>query len=103
MAMIDLGHYQPKGVRVFAGRDRGTSVRKATGLDDLDKTAEEVEVRVPPDTFAVNSSFFLAMFGDSVRILKAEGFKKKYRFTGKDITETVESGIKDALHVGTSL
>jgi len=103
MALVDLGKYQEPGVGVFAGRGRGASARKAANLDELDKSSELVEVRVPPETFALNSSFFLAMFGDSIRTLKAEGFRQKYRFTGKDITETVESGIKDALHVGTSL
>ena len=103
MAIVDLANYQEPGVKVYAGRGRGTSVRKAANLDELDRSSEPVEVRVPPETFALNSSFFLAMFGDSIRALKADGFRKKYRFTGKDIKETVESGIKDALHVGTSL
>ena len=103
MVRVDLGKYQEKDVRVFAGRGRGASARAATNLDALDKTPDEVEVHVPVETFAMNSSYFLAMFGNSIRSLGAEAFRKKYRFTGKDITETVESGIKDALHVGTSL
>lgn len=102
MQRVDLGNYQDKSVRVFAGRDRGAEVRKAAKLDDLDKSPESVEVHVPEETFAVNSSFFLAMFGPSIRFLK-EAFQKKYRFTGKNISETVESGIKDALHLGIAL
>jgi hypothetical protein len=98
MVRVDLANYQDKGVRVFAGRDRGATARKATKLDALDQTAETVEVHIPPETFAMNSSYFLAMFGQSIRTLSAEGFRKKYRFTGKDIKETIESGIKDALH-----
>jgi hypothetical protein len=98
MAKVDLGNYQDKDVRVFAGRDRGANARRATKLDEYDTTDETVEVRIPPETFAMNSSYFLAMFGQSIRALGAEGFKKKYRFTGKDIKETIESGIKDALH-----
>lgn len=103
MARVDLGNYQEKGVRVFAGRDRGAAARRATSLDVLDKSADTVEVHIPPETFAMNSSYFLAMFGHSIRTLGPERFRQKYRFTGKDIAETVESGIKDALHVGTSL
>jgi len=103
MALVDLGRYQEKAVRVFAGRGRGAAAREAANLDEFDKTTEQVEVRVPEETFAMNSSFFLAMFGQSIRTIGPEGFRQKYRFTGKDITETVESGIKDALHVGTSL
>jgi len=98
MPKIDLGNYQDKDVRVFAGRDRGATARKATGLDDHDKRDELVEVHIPPETFAMNSSYFLAMFGQSIRTLGAEGFRRKYRFTGRDIKETIESGIKDALH-----
>lgn len=103
VAIVDLANYQEANVRVFAGRDRGKEVRERAKLDELDKGAEEVEVRVPMNTFAVNSSFFLAMFGPSVRSLGDEAFRKKYRFTGKNIWDTVDSGIKDALHVKTPL
>jgi hypothetical protein len=103
MQKIDLGRFQEAQVRVFAGRDRGKEVRRATRLDDLDHSNETVEVHVPENTFAVNSSFFLAMFGDSIRYLKEDGFRGKYQFTGKDISRTIDSAIKDALHMGTSL
>jgi hypothetical protein len=103
MALVDLGRYQDEKVRVFAGRDRGAAVRRAANLDALDQGADTVEIHVPMNTFAVNSSFFLAMFGDSIRTLSEDGFRKKYAFTGKDIHETIDSGIRDALHIGTSI
>jgi hypothetical protein len=103
MPVVDLARWQDDEVRVFAGRDRGREVRRAANLDVLDQDPERVEVRIPTNTFAVNSSFFLAMFGKSIRDLKEAGFRSKYFFTGKDIRDTIESCIKDALHVGNLL
>lgn len=103
ITLVDLGQWQSRDVRVFAGRERGSEVRQAANLEELDQSDEEVEVRIPDNTFAVNSSFFLGMFGDSIRRLGEAVFRTHYRFTGKDIARTIESGIKDALYEEGSL
>lgn len=100
---IDLDKYRSKASRVFAGRSRGEAVRTAAKLDDIDRTEEIVEVHVPEDTFSVNSSFFLGMFGGSIRTLGEDKFREKYRFVGKDVSRVFEDGVKEALRTGSPL
>lgn len=96
--IVDLEKYRSSGARVFAGRDRGREVRKKAGLDRLDASEDIVWVDVPEDTFSINSSFFLGLFGDSIRRLGATDFRRKYQFRGKSIVRLVESGIAEALN-----
>ena len=100
---IDLNDYRSAGSRVFAGRDRGRKVREAARLDDHDKKRDVIEVRVPEDVFSINSSFFLGMFGPSIRTLGEDGFQKRYKFTGKDIGRVIRDGIDEALRTGSPL
>jgi len=69
------------GMPVFTGRDRGQKARQDLGLDKL-PIDEIVRVIIPEDTYAVTSSFFLGLFGASVRELGGEGFEKKFQFEG---------------------
>ncbi len=93
---IDLSHFADKPTRVYAGRDWGKAARQQARLDELDGQDVVVEVRVPPDVYSVNSSFFLAMFGPSIRALGEEAFRARYQFVGRDIGTTIEDGIYDA-------
>lgn len=97
--IVDMNDYRSEGGRVFAGRERGTNVRRSAGLDAMDKTGEIVEVKVPDDVYSITPSFFGALFGPSVRKLGSkESFLKKYRFTCEEyIREEIEVGIVDAL------
>ena len=102
--LVDLRNVTEMPTRVFAGRDWGAEVRKQQKLDEYDQDPSViVTVHVPADTFSVNSSFFLAMFGNSIRTLGADEFRRKYVFTGKDITEMIEDSIVDALSGPTGL
>lgn len=103
MRKINLNEYRTPGVRVFAGRDRGAVVRKTVALDDLDKQEEQIEVYVPDDLFSVNSSFFLGMFGPSIKTFGDEGFRSRYTFKGKDIGRTIDECIKETLRTGSPL
>ena len=94
---VDLDNYRSPGGRVFAGRDRGRRARKRAKLDEHDGQGRQVEVHVPEDTFSVTSSFFLAMFGPSIRRHGKERFRKLYSFTGWDATKVVDHGIREAL------
>jgi hypothetical protein len=100
---IDLNNYRSKASRVFAGRSRGEAVRMAANLNEADQSGEPVEIHIPEDTFSVNSSFFLGMFGGSIRALGEEKFKEKYRFVGKDISRVFEDGVKEALRTSSPL
>lgn len=97
MAQVKLGDYRTPGVGVLAGRERGRNVRAAARLDELDTQQEPITVLVAEDIFSVNSSFFLGMFAESIRKLGEPEFRKRYRFEGKDISRTVEDGIREAL------
>jgi hypothetical protein len=96
--LIDLDKFRSSGARVFAGRDRGREVRRVADLDSIDAGAATATVHVPPDTLSVNSSFFLGLFGPSVRRLREEGFRAKYHFTGKRIERTISACIEEALN-----
>lgn len=88
------------GGPVFVGRDKGIAARQKASLDEIDKKADAiVVVKIPDDTYSVNSSFFLGLFGKSIRKAGSrEAFLKKFHFQMPDIlSETVESGIERAL------
>jgi len=73
--------FKDLGMPVFTGRERGQQARIDLKLDQL-AANEVVEVRIPEDTYAVTSSFFLGLFGPSVRTLGGEGFARQFQFTG---------------------
>ena len=98
MKMINLAKFQTPGSVVFSGRPRGIDIRKSLGLDAVDFSAEQVEVSIPPEVVSVNSSFFLGLFGKSVRALDRHGFMEKYKFSCSPAArENIERGIDEAL------
>jgi len=95
---IDLNHFQTAGSWVFSGRPRGAKIREENGVDLLDSTAGPVEVVIPTEILGLNPSFFLGLFGPSVRKFGREEFEKKYHFLCNPIVLTdIEDGIKQAL------
>jgi hypothetical protein len=93
VAKISLaGVLTSKDSRVFSGRRRGEFARKKFKLARLDKLDEVVEVLIPSDIYSVNSAFFLACFGESIRTLGEEKFKKKYLFLCPDFLRKGISG-----------
>jgi hypothetical protein len=96
--IIDLDRYKSKTSRVYSGRDRGEAVRKELNLDFVDNSPDVIFIKVPLDTISINSSFFLGMFGESVRKLTEQGFRKKYVFQAKEvINRNIDEGIVRAL------
>lgn len=101
---IDLNNHRTNGSRVFSGRDRGYNLRKKLKLDQIDVNTENVTVLIPEDTISLNSSFFLGLFGESVRNLQRSGFEQKYTFQCKDvIRKSIEDGIDRALKMSDPL
>lgn len=96
---LDLNEVrQPRDSRFLSGRPSGENARRHFKLDSLDKSDDRAEVSVPDDLYSVNLSFFLGMFGPSVRKIGAEGFREKYVFKGRPIHQkTVEEGISRAV------
>lgn len=105
MKTVDLNKARTsQSAKVFAGRDRGRYWRKVFGLDELDKGAEEVVVVVPSDVLAINISFFLSMFGQSVRNLGKEEFRSHYKFeVNPDLKPLIDLGIDQAVKTSSAL
>lgn len=95
---IDLSKEIKIGSKVFSGRLMGEELRIKYLLDEEDKIKEKVFIKFPKDTFSLNASFFLGMFGKSVIALGEEAFKNKYIFDCNDtIHKSIEDGINRAL------
>lgn len=71
------------GMPVFTGRLRGQETRRRLNLDSI-RDGDNVEVVIPPETYAVTSSYFLGLFGPSVRSLGLERFQQVFQFKVPD-------------------
>src|SRR6185437_6247461 len=101
---IDLNEVRaPKNSGLLSGRDSGVAARQHFGVGKLDRSPGGVDVIIPDEVFSMNTSFFLGLFGDSVRFLGPEQFRTKYRFVGDQEIHgpTIERGIKKALKEST--
>jgi hypothetical protein len=97
---VDMNKYRSENSRVFSGRDRGKSVRAQLGLDEFDKNEEVAEFTFPVDILSINNSFFIGMFGLSVKNLGRVRFIQKYKFFGDEVLlENIEEGIERSLRV----
>lgn len=104
MTVVDLSQWSSSGSRVFSGRDRGREVRAQAELNRLDTEGDQVTVRVPPETFSITSSFFLGMFGQSVRALGESEFRRRYQFDiDADLLPQIDHGIRYAQRVSSPL
>lgn len=84
--------------RVFSGRERGVAARAKFDLRRLDRESGTVTVVIPLGTYSMNMSFFLGMFGDSVRELGRDGFRQKYSFESDAVhLQSIEEGVNRAL------
>lgn len=103
--LIDLARVRDNGTtHIFAGRDKGKHWRVVFRIDELDTADGPVNVQVPDDVYLISPSFFLSLFGVSVRRLGMSRFHEKYRFLGsEDIQMQVEKGIALALKTSIGL
>lgn len=68
---------------VFSGRDRGIAARAEFNLDEIDRIYSSVEVVLPSTLYTLTSSFFLGLFGESVRKCgSVTSFEEKFKFSG---------------------
>lgn len=75
---IDLSRM---GGPLFSGREKGRLNREKYHLDDIDASDKLVEVIIPDGTYSITSSFFMGLFGKSIRDLGDRNeFFQKYRF-----------------------
>jgi hypothetical protein len=102
---IDLNEARtsPKAI-VFAGRERGKYWRERFKLDELDILTDPIQVVIPPDVISLNISFFLNLFGESVRRLGRDAFLAHYHFISDPILEPlISQGIDQALKRSSAL
>jgi hypothetical protein len=100
---IDLKKY---GGPVYTGRDKGQLIREKNDLDKIDQdSSTNVTILVPDNAFSLNSSFFLGVFGKSIRAAGSrEKFLAKFKFKyPPHIEEYIDSGIERALLDRTNL
>ena len=85
-------------ILVYTGRGRGREDRKRFGLSKLDSTEGIVEVRVPQSVYTMTSSYFLELFGESIRMLGRHGFQAKYKIIAPDhVSRKVDDWMDRAL------
>jgi len=91
--------FKELGGPVFVGRERGNRVREKFNLDQIDTSDEKIQIIVPEDTYSINPSFFLALFGKSIRTLgDKEAFFKKYEIKAPEhILESIVSMVSRVL------
>lgn len=100
MIEIDLGKHSSPADMALIGRSKGKVIREELKRQiDLDSNPSEIiGVIVPQGIVSVNSSFFLGLFGESVRKLGSENFRRKFRFECSGPARlNIERGIEEAL------
>lgn len=81
-AEIDFSNF---GGPIYSGRDRGELARKESDVDELERTNQTIQVKIDSSTYAVTSSFFLGLFGPSIKSSGSkERFLKKFNFSMDD-------------------
>lgn len=101
--IIDLNEYRSHGAKVYAGRERGLAAREKAGIDQMDAGTEPVEIRIPEDVFSVNSSFFIGMFGASIKKLGEAEFRRRFVFSGPGVDRALDDAIREALRTSSPL
>ncbi len=102
--ILDLARFSQADSIVFSGRPEGMSVRASLNLDAEDSLPGPVVVVIPQRIISVNGSFFLGLFGQSVRNLGAVRFQSKYTFDCREKVKTdIARGIRHALEFSNPL
>ena len=97
--MVQPIDFSRLGGPVYVGRANGAQARKKLSLDALDAQEEPIRVLIPDQTYAVNSSFFLGMFGPSLtRLDSRDAFFAHYDFRAPaHVLETLKLVVDRAL------
>lgn len=89
--------------RVYVGRPNGIAARAHFRLHELESEEKfPITISFPSNAKTLASSFFLGMFGESVRAAGSrEKFLTRYKFNAnKQILREIEVGITEALTAG---
>lgn len=95
---LDLHQFLRKKERVLSGRERGREVRKIAKLEEMERSGEKIIVMVPKEVYSLNASFFLGLFGPSIRSMGEKEFRARYEFVCDPlIRRNIDDGISHAL------
>lgn len=85
--------------RIYAGRPNGIKARSLFDIENCDSMQGKVEVIFPENARSISSSFFLGMFGDSIRKFGSkEKFQSHYAFKANpQISKQIDKVIDRAL------
>jgi hypothetical protein len=92
--------FEKLGGRVYVGRPAGVLARKHFKIEEYENQENfPIEVHFPENARTLTSSFFLGMFGNSVRTAGSrDNFLKRFIFkANKQILAEVNAGIDEAL------
>lgn len=103
--IIEKLELERMGGPLFSGRERGILNRKKFNLDSLDEEDSIINVIIPENTYSITSSFFMGLFGDSIRKMgNRENFFRKYQFKMPDrFVNKIDIYIERALRENTAL
>lgn len=97
--LIVLDKLLKNSSKVLSGRNDGYEARKRLEIDRLDGDNTSVTVSISTQVYSINPSFFLGLFGNSIKELGEIRFREKYKFTCSDaITIKIEQGIQRAVN-----
>ena len=74
-----------KDIFAISGRELGYKQRKHHKIDNIEKEYDKIIINIDEKIIFMSSSFFLGMFGSSVRNCKT---KEKFKETGKKQRKT---------------
>lgn len=99
--VLQLSEYMDYN-KMFSDQDKGVQARREFDLDYLDREEDAiVYVIIPDKTYSIGSSFFLKMFGESIKTLGEEGFRKKYVFVHENrypLIGDLQKEVADRIH-----
>ena len=89
-----------KDMLVLSGRELGYQIRTKMNLDKVDMDDKKYKIIFPKNIVSISTSFFLALFGESVRKCgNKEEFLNKYNFDcNQNMMLNINDGIIDALN-----
>lgn len=95
---VVLGSNSKKNIEILSGFAEGKKMRSRLKLDQADAKGALVEVVIPERIMALTPSYFMGLFGPSIRRTCVEDFRIRYHFTCSDlIRRNIEDGIQAVL------
>jgi len=92
---INLEEFRKLNSKVFLGRDNGQSVRRASNIDELEKTYDNILILIP-DIYHISQPFLEELFVNVVLKLGKDKFYEKFKFSYFLLDNRVNSDKIDA-------